>query len=312
MGLLTMLVACLGQAADFPSKPITLYCGMSAGNPADVEARLLASEVKEILGQPVVVQNLPGSSGAKAYTAVNKAKGDGYSLSTTTFTFPVHSASHTLPFSHKDFKYVAGISGDPIILIAPENSPIKNLDDFVKAGKNPDKPLTVGISTPGSGLDMAARMLKDRLGVNLRIVAHKEGPSQVSAAVAGNHLDLGVSNASASYSLLKSGKIRILGVLNDKRLESFPEYPTFKESGLDVPDMLIARMIVAPKDTPDPIIEKLHAAFTKAKASPRYSEYLKSHSGDPMNMSPAECEAFIDGQVKLITPIIEELGMVKK
>lgn len=312
VALLGSVCLCSNAWAAFPDRPMTLYVGLGAGNPADVEARLLASEMREQLGQPVVVQNLPGSSGAKAYTACYKAKGDGYTMSVVTFTFPVHSARKTLPFTHNDFKYINGISGDPAIVIVANDSPYKTIEDFVAAGRNAERPLTVGISTPGSGLDIAARTLMKATGMNLRIVAHKEGPAQMSAAVAGKHLDCGVSNASASYSLIKAGKVRILGVMGDNRLASFPDVPTFKEVGIPEASLLISRFIVVPKGTSDDIVNLLHDAVSKAKKSDRFEQYLFSHSSDPMEMTPEECKKFMDNQVDTLKPIMKELGMIKK
>ena len=255
--------ACMGpaQAQEYPAKSIRFLVGYAAGGANDVLGRLLADSWQRQLGQSVVVENRPGASGLLAAEALAKSPPDGYTVmigSGGTLTMAVH----LIKAGFDPLKDIAGISllgiNDAAIVVDPK-FPARNIQDLVALAKKDPGKYAFGTSGPGGPLHLAAELLKDRAGIAMTHIPYK-GDAQGLADVMGGNLPMMFVSVPSATSMLKSGSVRAIAVLTDRRSQEFPDVPTVAESGY--PGYFVNQWVgpIAPAGTPAAIIQKLNAA----------------------------------------------------
>jgi tripartite-type tricarboxylate transporter receptor subunit TctC len=249
---------------DYPNRPIEVIVPFNPGGPADLGVRFFADKWAEFLGQPVVVVNKGGASGAIGGKFVARAKPDGYTLlalnESTMITAPLlrEDAGYNLD----SFRYVWAHSKITGFLSVKSDSKWKMLEDFLSdARKNPGK-LKYATWGPNSSSNMVMLMVSEAAGVKLTFVPFKTSPDSL-AAVAGGNADLAVTFALSG--LGTSGLIRPLVITDDERLPDHPDIPTLKELGYGIKFKTQYMGIAAPGETPDAVISKLVEAHNKVR-----------------------------------------------
>jgi tripartite-type tricarboxylate transporter receptor subunit TctC len=293
----TMAMACLlvfaGGAGvwaaekDFPSKPVTLIIPVGAGGSHDVTARAVTSVAATYLGQPVIVQLKPGGGGAIGSEIVAKAAPDGYTL-----LFGGMGWSSTLPAVEgrskgpDDLMAVCRINYSPTIIVARPDLPFKTFKEMIEYAKaNPDR-LIFGNTGPWGQADLPWKMIVKQTGIKAKNVPYDGGgPSLL--AVLGGHADMTGGLVSALLPHIKSGKLRALAVLDNKREEQLPDVPTAKELGVNVVN-LMWRAVLAPKGTPRPVIDKLALAFKHMSEDKSVTSMIKQLGDEVQYMGPDE------------------------
>lgn len=280
LGVLAVAALALGSAgsnaqqAAYPSGPVTLKVGWAAGSASDLGARALAQSTQKYLGQPITVQNLVGAGGGLAATQIAKAKPDGHNLLFT--AFGILTQPHLEAVTYKpleDFVPVLQVGGYPELLVVGAASPYKTLKELVDYAKaNPGK-VRVATSGFGSAPHIAEELLARAAKVRFTPIPFNSGAEGV-AAVMGGHVEAAFSTSGATYSLIKAGKLRSLGLTLPERYPGMPEIPTFKEQGFDV-KLLGWWAIVAPKGTPDSIVQTIDTAFKKGMADAPYTTVME-------------------------------------
>lgn len=259
---------------NFPTKPITILVPFAAGGAADLMSRTLAGPAGEKLGQPVVVENRPGGSGAVAMTALKNAPPDGYTLiMTSTGPSTITPVLSDTGYGPQDFVPIMQVTDIPLGLAVPNDSPLKSVQDFFKfASENPNK-LKVG--TPGATLvqHITLQQLLAEQGVKVNLVPFNGGAESVTAMLGGN-VDAIFNVTQELMPHVKAGRFRLLGVTAAERLEEAPDVPTFREQNLDVVKGAWYGL-VAPKGTPADVVKKLHDAFKAALDSEKVQEEFK-------------------------------------
>lgn len=261
---------------DYPNRPITIVVPLAAGSGMDSLVRLYADKLQAELGQPVVVENKPGASLMLAAANVAKAPADGYTLLVSTSSAmainPVlYKTIHYDPV--KDFVPISYYVKSPMILVVNPDLPAKTVPELIKLAKESDKqsgkPLTY--SSPGAGVaqHLSMEYMKKRFGVEIVHVPYKNTPQSI-ADIAAGHVNLGFAEAGASLPLIRDGKLRALAVSANSRIPSLPDVPPFAEAA-NAPDFEAVswHMLFAPAGTPQPIVERLHAAMKKIMADPQ-------------------------------------------
>jgi len=269
---------CLSIAAgpDYPTKPITMMVGYAAGGGTDLGARMIAKFAKEDVGQEIIIANKPGAGGVVAMTLLSKADPDGYTLCAATDTSVVFSP-HTTPVGYKpleDFIFISqyGVlhTGLAVLAESPLRS-FKDLHEFAK--KNPDK-LTIGTVGKGGGSQVILEALAKIDGLKIKIVPFR-GASPAMTALLGGHV-LAVSCAGSGYAPhVKSGKVRLLAVFSEERMEQHPKVPTLNELGYSTLVFESWYLISAPKNTDKAIVKKLEESFRKAMDTPDFIKFAK-------------------------------------
>jgi tripartite-type tricarboxylate transporter receptor subunit TctC len=312
----SLLTAVLGLGwfgptwAEYPERPITMYCPYSGGT-ADSSLRAITNNAQKILGQPIIVLNKPGASGSLAASMLATARPDGYTLGMVTFG-PLTMAPHMYditydPFNSFDFifafgKYMYG----PCVR---SDSPIQTLKDLVKYAKaNPGKVKysTVGLATPTHfGMSKLAKME----GLKWDVVVFKEVPAAVSACL-GGHVDVVSQTPAAVVPAIKGGQLRLLASMSDTRWKWVPDVPTVRELGYDF-DVVSWLALAAPKGTPKAIMDKLIPAFKKALDDPEVITLMDRIYVPIVYRSAADYMKLVEVEYKDVEKMIRDLGLHK-
>ena len=291
---LILVVVCIALGAGevqgagkYPEKPITFVIQSSAGGGSDIFARTLAAAVEKekLLPQPIVVENKPGGSGAIAYAYVAGKKKDPYYILTATPSFLTTPLMGLTPVGLKDFTPIANFAFDQFMLMVNVNSKYKSVSEIVAEAKANPKKVTIGGTQLGGSDSMAIHQIEKAAGIKFNYIVFNGG-GEVNAALLGGHVDMASSNPGEALELFKAGKVRILGVLGEKRLALAPDVPTMREQGLDAV-FVQNRGIAAPADIPPEARKVLEEALFKYTQTSTFKRYIET------NMLS---EAWMDGE----------------
>jgi tripartite-type tricarboxylate transporter receptor subunit TctC len=262
------LAANLASAAapsDYPARPIRVIVAFAPGGSADLTARAVGQKLTELLGQTVVVDNRSGASGIIGTDLAARATPDGYTLVEATMT--THGIGPNLykklPYDPiKSFEPVALMVRIPLVLFAHSSVPGTTLKQIIVELKaNPDK-YRYASAGNGSPPHLAAELLKLKAGVNMLHVSYKGTGAAVPELIAGQ-IHFMIDGPPPFLGHVKAGRLRALAAANDKRLEQLPDVPTFAEQGFDGMQAGLWYGMLAPKDTPRAVINRLNAAINQ-------------------------------------------------
>jgi tripartite-type tricarboxylate transporter receptor subunit TctC len=282
-------------AQSYPDHPIKLVVPFPAGGPVDVTARIVAQALAPILGQPVVIENRGGASGAIGGKAVAAADPDGYTLmcgniSSLVVTPVVNNNRDYDPA--KAFVPIAHVSQNHQIMVIPPTFPAKTVQEFVAYAKaNPGK-LNFGSPGPGNAGHLAAELFKIKTGIDVLHVPYK-GAADALTAVMGGQVQMYFGDTAAAIPLIREGRVRALGWSATVRNPELPDVPTMIESG--VPDYVVLTFIgiMAPARTPPAIVAKLNAAINQALHTPEVVAAAARLSAELKGGTPEEFGAFL-------------------
>lgn len=257
----------------YPTKPLTILLGWSAGSASDQGSRALAEATQKAYGQPIIVQNMPGAGSAIAATAVAKAKPDGTTILFTAFGILTQPHIEEVTYDPlKDYVPIMQVGGYVGVLVVQANGPYKTLKDFLAYAKaNPGK-VRWATSGIGSQPDLSGRLLAEKAGVQMTGIPFNSGAEGVAAVLGGN-VDAAISTPGNTLPLIREGKLRALGSTATTKDPKSPEIPTFTEQGYDV-TLLGWWAIAAPKGTPDYVIDSLHKAFKTGLETAPYTTWM--------------------------------------
>lgn len=310
-GVAALVGPSAGAAADYPDRPVTLVVGFSPGGPADTLARILAKEMTEDLGQPIVVENKPGAGSTIAAREVAKAAPDGYTILFVTSGHAGNFAYYPkLDFKATDLTGVAGIASTPIVITTGPDSPYTSLGALIEAAKAEPDTLTYAAGGGGATLTaLAAATVLDKAGITAVAVSYPgSGPQNVD--LMGGVLDFAFDTVSGSASLINSDQIKALAVTSDKRSEVLPDVPTVSESGLANFDQILGWFgMLAPAGTDPEIIAKLNDAVVSALDSEAVLTQLSGQGLEPMKMGPEEFDAWLVSETGRWGGLISKLGL---
>ena len=278
----TILAACaLSAAVDranaqaFPSHTITLVVPFPAGGPTDTIGRIMAEALQSALGQPVIVENLPGATGSIGTGKAARSEPDGYTLILgTVATHVFNGAAYQLNYDVvKDFEPISLVAFDPQIIAVRNTLPVADLAQLISWLKeNPNKAVA-GTAGVGSTSHVSAVTFQTLTGTQFRFVPYRGlGPAMLD--LVGGHIDILFDLAANSVPQVRQGTIRALAVTSASRLASAPQVPTVDEAGLRGFYFLNWHAIWAPRGTPVTVTAKLNAAVANLLADQRLSKRL--------------------------------------
>lgn len=295
-----------GQTQTYPVRPIRLVSPMVAGSSTEAILRVISDRLSVALKQPVVIENKPGAGTLLGSDYVAKSAPDGYTLlgSLNTSIAPGPLMFSKLPYDPlKDFAHIALIGVFPQYIIVRTESPIKNLREFIALVKA--KPGTINYASAGIGSAgfLAGELLKQSANLNMTHVPYK-GPSPAITDLLGGRLDMVFTSSAAE--LAKAGKVRILGVTNDKRVPLYPNVPTVDEV---VPGVQAGSWlgISAPAKTPRTVLDRLETEVLAVLSSPDMLTRL-AEPGFAIEVKPLGSEkflAFIQNEFRVWGPVIK-------
>ena len=260
-------------AQQYPARAITILCWSAAGSPVDIYARVMAKLLAAELGQNVVVDNRTGGSGVIMVNTLLRAPADGHTIAANTITLAALFSEPTATFKPSDLQMVARSQVDPYALIAHTSTPFRTVDEFVALARRKPDFISVGGPFAMSGHRVAWEVFAEKAKIKATWVPYQGGGPALTA-VAGGHVDIAATNPGNVKPFIDSGKVRVLAVSSEKRIDDFPGVPTYREKGWDVVRYQW-RGVMVRAGTPRPVIDRLVAAIQKAQQMPEWKAYLK-------------------------------------
>ena len=311
LALLTLASLGLTQAQaqdSYPTKPIRMIVPLAAGSAVDGAARLLTAKMAQNMGQPIVIENIAGSSGLIGADRLAKAAPDGYTIggvNDSILTMLPHIYSNIPWNALKDFEPISLVATIEWGIVVADQSPYKTLNDFIAAAKaNPGK-INYGSGGSGSPQHIAMALFAQRTGIDLVHVPYK-GATPAAVAAAAGQVEVSYQGLGTVTSLIQGGKLRLLAVSTPERLAQYPDVPTVVQAG--VSDFFFNSWfaMIAPAATPKPIIEKLNAEMQKALTDPQTRERLVALGVTIRGTSAAEFAQATQKQYALYGKLIKD------
>ena len=267
------MIAAGSPAQQYPSKTITVLCWSAAGSPVDIYARVMAKLLAAELGHNVVVDNRTGGSGVVMVNTLLRAAPDGHTIAANTITLATLFSETGATFKPEDLQMVARSQVDPYGLIVHSSTPFKTIDEFVGFARKKPNFLNIGGPFAMSGHRVAWEVFADLAKFKTTWVPY-QGGGPVLTAIAGGHLDAAATNPGNVKPFITAGKVRVLAVSSDNRIEDFPDVPTYRERGWDLVRYQW-RGIMVKAGTPKPVVDRLVAAIQKAQQTTEWKTYLR-------------------------------------
>ena len=299
-------------AQTYPTKPIKLVVPFSPGGASDLTARTLGQKMGESMGQTIVVDNKPGANGVLGIDAVAKSSPDGYTiLLTDRGSLTVNPSLYVkLPYDPvRDFSYIGVATDGPYVLVANPKLGVNTVQELVGLSKS--KPGTVNYSSFGIGsmAQLNLEAFNHRMGTDMLHVPYK-GASPAAQAVVAGEVGVTIAAVPAVQAFIKDGRLRALAVGSEKRFESLPEVPTMTEAGAPN-DILVPTYfaLLAPANTPAPIVTRLNAELKKALTDRTVAERLAGAGLVPVGGTPEAMAESIRQDLPRFADLVKRIGI---
>lgn len=299
------------SAQEFPTKPIKLVVPFAAGGPADTIARAVAEKMQGIVKQPVVIDNRAGAGGAVGTKAVAQAEPDGYTIGISTAGALAISVSMQEAIGYdprKDLRALTLAASVPELLVVGKTVPAKTLPELLALAKAKPNSLNYASSGAGSMPHLAGELLKQYGKVEMAHVPYRGAAPAVTDLLAGQ-VDLMFMDIAVLLPHVRAGTIKAVAIGSAKRSDSLPDLPTTAEVGL--PQVVADNWygIVAPPKTPQPIVDKLHAALVASLTSPEVKEKLALQGAVVVGNTPDEFAAYIRSEIDKWAEVVKAAGV---
>lgn len=310
-GLIAIAAPGTGALAQgFPTKPLRIIVGFSAGGGGDVSGRLLAQKMSASLGQPVIVENRVGAGGAIASELVAKSPADGHTLLYAAGAFAALPALRAkLPFdTEKDFAPVSLVVITAFTLAVHPSVPVRDVKTLIALARA--RPGLLTFSSPGvsSSAHLAGELFNMMAQVKIRHIPYKGAP-EAATAVAAGEIDVGLPSVTAALPLLEAGKLRAIAVTSAKRSVLLPAVPALDESGLRGYDRGGWNGMFAPAGTPREIVMQLNELLGKIANTPEMKEALKKLGFEVRTGTPEQFAAFVHNEMAQNAKLVKFAGL---
>jgi len=310
VSVLVCAVSVPAARAEWPERPIRWIVPFGPGGANDLIARVAAEAVRKGLGQPIVIENRPGAGAVIGTAAVAKSAGDGYTFligasGVVTNTLLLKS----IPYADSELIPVGMIAVAPSIIAVHPSIPASNMTEFVAwANAQGDKGINWATAGIGSTPHFVGEMMKEATGISLNIVPYRSGGESVTAVLS-NSVPATSEASIVVLPQIKAGLLKPIATTYSKRISAYPSLPTTAEQGY--PTVAIGHWagLLAPRDTPQPIIDKMNAELQAALKTPEVVEKLSQSGIEPAGGSVADFAAFIASERKRLGDITVKAKM---
>ncbi len=311
IGVSSLLLAGHALAQAYPTRQPRIIVSVVPGGNLDTMARATAAGISDGLGRRVIVENRPGASSVIGTDYVAKSPADGYTLLMMAPTLTnAPSLNKSLPFDvARDFTGVSLVAWIPQMMLVSTALPVKNMKELIAyARANPGR-LDYGSSSLGSGSHMGMELFKRAAGVAIVRIGYN-GDAQALADLVGGHIQVKFDNFSTAIPLVKSGRVRALGVSSPKRFSLLPDLPAIAET-LPGFEASIFNGVVAPAATPKDALARVHAEIAKWVATPEARNHFAQQGIDlQASASPEQFTTFLAADMARSARAIKEAGIV--
>ena len=277
-----------GQA-NWPDRAVRIIVPFAAGSFTDVAARLVANELTEQLGQPVVVENRGGAGSTAGTLQVVRAEPDGYTLLLTDISLSISPAIYPkLPYDPvRDLVQISRIANSPAILLVRPGLGVKTLAELVALAKQKPGELNFGSGGPGSSAHLAMEQLLNVAGIRALHVPFR-GIAAAITEMIGGRVDMVIASLASGVAQVQGGALLGIAVTGQRRNTLLPNVPTFTEAGQGGFDVPYWFGLAAPAGTPQPVIERLNREVVRACAQPRLKEAFEKQAAIAATSTPEE------------------------
>ncbi len=306
------LVHAQTAAQPYPSRPVRIVVPYPAGGTTDIIARLAAAQLSERLGQPFVVENRAGASGAIGSAAVAQAAPDGYTLVMgTASSHGINPAlQKSLPYDAvRDFAPVTMVASTPNIIVVHPGVPAKTLAELLALARARPGQLHFGSTSPGGSPHMSAELLKMMAGVDMAHVPYK-GASPMLTDLMGGQIQVGFDNLPSALAFVRSGRLRALAVTTARRWPGAPEIATVAESGVPGYEVSGWFGLLAPAGTPRAVLDTLQDAVARSVRVPEVAAQLRGLGAEPVASRPEDFARQIRADVDRWRSVAKATGVV--
>jgi tripartite-type tricarboxylate transporter receptor subunit TctC len=299
----------LAFGQQYPNRPIRLVVPWPAAGVTDIVARVIGERLQTELGQPVVVENKPGANGFIGTELVAKAPPDGYTLLLVTTTTHVIAPNlyRKLPYdSIKDFAPISQVTAAPTIMVSPPNTPHQNLAQLIAFAKANPKKLNYATYGAGGSSQLAAALFMQAADIEMTAIPYKGATPAVVGLMAGE-CDVFFDSIPSSLTHVRNGKLKALAVTSPARNAAAPEIPAVAETFPGF-EFIVWQGVEAPAGTPQPVIDKLNAAFRTALSDPKVKESLAARGVTTTPSTPDELAQHVKAELPKWADAIRRSG----
>jgi putative tricarboxylic transport membrane protein len=310
--LVAMAISLPAHAQGFkPSKPIEFVTHTGPGGGGDVLARAIAAAMdkEQLLPVRMQIANKTGGSGATAMAYLVEKKGEPHTIAVYTglwFTNPLMRQEAKVTM--RDLTPVVGLVREPAMLVVKADAPYKSLKDFIDAAKKSPGQLKQSAGSIGARDWVVRQLLMKNTGANWAYISFPGGGERI-AALLGGHANIMLIEPQEAGEHIRAGNMRVLAAVSEKRLAPFPNVPTVKEAGFDVPNVPQVRGIVAPPGIPADALAYYEELFAKFVKTPSWKKYLEDQLFDDGFQRSTELSKFIDQYSETVRGILKEGGV---
>jgi tripartite-type tricarboxylate transporter receptor subunit TctC len=307
----TVLFAPAVHGQQFPNKTVRVVVPFPAGATTDMLARLIVQRLSETMGQSFVVENVGGGGGSVGADQVAKAAPDGHTLLFHNITFSTTTSSllyaKRARHDFDDFVPVSVGAYVPLLLLANNEVPVGNLKEFVDYARTTSTPLFYGSTGPGSILHLMGEVLKRDTGIKMDHVPYRGAAPLVTDLIAGR-VQFGGDQLSSSLERARTGQLKALAVAT--KSVALPNVPTVRELGFANLELQGWNGFLAPKGTPQPVIDRLQQEIAAAVKHPDVQKRMTDVGAEPSGSTSAEMHDMLRRQVAQVRPVVEELKLL--
>lgn len=292
----------------YPAKSILVVSPVQAGSAGDTTLRLVTQKMSQNMGQQLQVENTTGAAGMIGAQRLARALPDGYTIggvsdSTVTYVYILQKRTDFDPLTA--FEPISLVSSSTWVLIAHPSLPVKSVREFVALAKGQPRSMDYASAGLGGSHHVVMEMFKAATGIRLNHVPYR-GATQAAVDVQAGHVPVMFSALAVVLGPIQGGRLRALGIANDKRTPLLPHVPTVTESGVPGFSFSTWTGMFAPRGTPKPIIERLNAEVVKAVNDPAVRAKLQSLGGNPQSTTPTEVTDLIRSTTAKMVKVIQD------
>ena len=299
-----------GWPQGYPAKPVRMVIGFSAGSTTDLIGRVLAVKMGDGLGQAVVVDNRPGAGANIAAELVAKAPPDGYVVLLANAGIATGASAYVkLSFDAlRDFAPVSQVSATPHILVTHPSLPPKSVKELVAFTRARPGELNFSSTGHGNSDHLAAELFCYMTGLRMVHVTYKGGPQALGDVISGQ-VAMYFAGLPVALPLVKSGKVRAMGVTGGKRSMVLPEVPTIAEAGVAGYEHVLWGMLLVPVATPRDIVARLNREAVKALVAADVRERYAAMGVEPAGSTPEQAGAYLKSETEKYAKVVKAIGL---
>jgi tripartite-type tricarboxylate transporter receptor subunit TctC len=307
--LVALSIAAPVCAQQYPAKPMRIVAPFAPGGGTDFIARIAAQKMTEAMGQQVIVDNRPGAGGSLGAELGARAQPDGYTYTLIAGSYAVNPSIYKIAFDPvNDITPVIQLSQGPLLIVAHPSLPAKTAKDVIALGRQKPGTLLYASSGQGSIVHLATALFADMAGIKMTHVPYKGTGPAIVDTIAGQTQLLWGSIAPVTPHV-KSGRLKPIAVTTLKRVEAFKDVPTVDESGLKGYDVVLWHGLVAPKNLPRPILDRVNGELNKILKNRDMQDKLAGDGVSAAGGTPEQFGALIKKDIDMWRKVVQKAGV---